>query len=679
MRVLTCLTQDHNLWLVLLAALVCFTGSYVSARLYHHTVTVAGPSRFYWCVLASVSSGAAIWSTHFIAMLGYRAPVTVSFDGALTVVSALIAIVGTGLGLVLAMQKNRMAAVLSGGGMIGLSIAAMHYVGMYAYKVDGIVRWEPGYVAASIVAAMLACILALRLLLLHVKRPHIVRAAALLAGGIIVLHFTGMAAFVVIPVDGMGSGMVDEAFVAMASAVALVAFLIVAAGISTHLLEKRTVTESEAKLQHIALHDSLTGIANRRAFSDALDDECTKLVRYGRPFALLAIDLDRFKPVNDTFGHPVGDEVLRRVAARLSQTMRAGDLLARVGGDEFAIIAYGVSKAAEAEEIAARIVELMSRPFVIDGQIAEIGASVGVTLAPLDGETAEVLTHRTDVALYTVKQNGKDGYCLFKSEMSDALLRRRAIETDLRRACMREEFNVVYQPITDAATGAITSAEALLRWTCEGRGEVSPAEFIPIAEDLGLVTRIGAGVLKQACRDAAAWPADITLSVNISPVQLLDPRLPQTVQQALQESGLAGERLDLEITETALIGNDQIAMETLCELRDLGVRISLDDFGTGYSSLSYLHRFPISRIKIDKSFVQKLPGDAGSISIFNAIAQLGKAMNLKITAEGIETDEQLAFASANGCHNLQGFLISRPIPCENFVSLLCSMREPETV
>ena len=679
MRILTCLTHDHNLWLVLLAAFVCFTGSYVSSRLYHHTVTVQGPSRFYWCVLASVSSGAAIWSTHFIAMLGYRAPVTVSFDGALTVVSALIAIVGTGLGLLFAMQKNRTAAVLTGGSMIGLSIAAMHYVGMYAYKVDGFVRWEPGYVVASVLAAMAACILALSLLLRPTEQPRIVRAAALLAGGIVALHFTGMAAFVIIPIEGLGSGMMDDAYVAMASAVALVAFMIVAAGISTHLLEKRTVTESEAKLQHIALHDSLTGIANRRAFADALDAECVKLKRYGRPFALLAIDLDRFKPVNDTFGHPVGDEVLRRVAARLDQTMRTGDLLARVGGDEFAIIAYGVSEAQQAEEIAARIVELMSRPFVIDGQIAEIGASVGVSLAPLDGDTSEILTHRTDVALYTVKQNGKDGYCLFKSEMSDALQRRRAIEADLRRACMREEFNVVYQPITDAVTGAITSAEALLRWTCEDRGEVSPAEFIPIAEDLGLVTRIGAGVLKQACRDAAAWPEDISLSVNISPVQLLDPRLPQTVQQALRESGLASERLDLEITETALIGNDQIAMETLCELRDLGVRISLDDFGTGYSSLSYLHRFPISRIKIDKSFVQKLPGDAGSISIFNAIAQLGKAMNLKITAEGIETDEQLAFASANGCHNLQGFLISRPIPCDSFVSLLGSTRQPALV
>ena len=670
MRVLTCLTQDHNLWLVLLAALVCFSGSYVSSRLYHHTITENGPSRFYWCVLAAVSSGAAIWATHFIAMLGYRPRVEITFDGTLTVVSALIAIVGTGLGLLLAMQRNRSAAILSGGSLIGISIAAMHYVGMFAYRVDGIVRWEPIYVGASILFAMLACSLMLAYLLRNEDRPRIVVSASILAGGIVALHFTGMAAFVVIPINGFGSGMISDAFLTMASAVALVAILIVAAGISTHLLEQRTITESEAKLQHIALHDALTGIANRRAFSDALNTECEKLRRYGRPFTLLAIDLDRFKPVNDTLGHPIGDEVLKRVANRLQQIMRTGDLLARVGGDEFAVLSYGVSEPRQAEEIAARIVEVMSRPFVIDGQIAELGASVGLTLAPLNGETSDVLTHRTDVAMYTVKQNGKGGYCLFRPEMSEALQRRRHIEADLRRACMREEFDLVYQPITDAISGEITSAEALLRWTCEGRGEVSPAEFIPIAEDLGLVSRIGAGVLKQACSEAVTWPDHITLSVNISPVQLLDPRLPQTVEQALRESGLAAKRLELEITETALIGNDEIAMDTLTKLEEMGVRISLDDFGTGYSSLSYLHRFPISRIKIDKSFVQQLPGDASSISIFNAIAQLGKSMNLKITAEGIETDEQLQFASSNGCHNLQGFLISRPIPSTSFIRML---------
>lgn len=239
---------------------------------------------------------------------------------------------------------------------------------------------------------------------------------------------------------------------------------------------------------------------------------------------------------------------------------------------------------------------------------------------------------------------------------------------------MRDEFNIVYQPVFDSRSGEISGAEALLRWTCPERGEISPVEFIPIAEELGLVSRIGSTVLRQACSDAARWPEHLDLSVNVSSVQLLDPRLPQTVAHALEDSGLAAERLELEITETALVNNDEAALRTLTQIRNLGVRISLDDFGTGYSSLSYLHRFPISRIKIDKSFVQKLPDDVGSASIVRAIAQLGESLNMKITAEGIETDSQLSFIREHGCDHVQGFLTGHPVAPEVFLDL--TSREP---
>jgi EAL domain-containing protein (putative c-di-GMP-specific phosphodiesterase class I) len=247
--------------------------------------------------------------------------------------------------------------------------------------------------------------------------------------------------------------------------------------------------------------------------------------------------------------------------------------------------------------------------------------------------------------------------------------RQRSLEAALRRASMRDEFRIVYQPVFCSAKGEITGAEALLRWTCPEHGEISPTEFIPIAEELGLVARIGADVLRKACKDAASWPAHIDLAVNVSPVQLLDPRLPQTVAQALADSGLSPSRLELEITETALLNNDEAALRTLTQIRDLGVRISLDDFGTGYSSLSYLHRFPISRIKIDKSFVQKLPDDVGSASIVRAIAQLGSSLSMKITAEGIETDSQLSFIKEHGCDEVQGFLTGRPIALADFLVL----------
>ncbi len=661
MRVVTCLFTEHNLWLVLLAALMCLAGSFVSVKLFERTIAERSGARFHWCFLSAVTGGAAIWATHFIAMLGYRPAAPITFDATLTIVSALIAVVGIAAGLTVAMAKSRAVSVIAGGGLIGLAVAAMHYVGMFAYRVGGIVQWSAPYVIASVVLAVVFSAIAIDRLRASAGPDGTRLAACLFATAIVALHFTGMAAFSVVPTVSGNIGADSDAFSAMAAAIALVGLLIVGTGISTHLVERRVQVESQQQLQHIALHDALTEIGNRHAFNEALSGECEKLRRYGRPFALLLVDLDRFKPVNDSLGHPVGDEVLRRVASRMRSAVRAGDMIARIGGDEFAVIAYGVEEAAEADGIARRIVEILSRPFVVSGNVAEIGGSVGITLAPHHGTDAEKLVHQTDIALYTAKAAGKNCHCLFEPRLNEAIQRRRYLESELRLACMREDFTVVYQPVIDSGTGAFSSAEALLRWNCPGRGDIPPSEFIPIAEELGLISRIGASVLRTACRDAASWPADIDLAVNISPVQLIDPRLPQTVAQALEESGLPASRLELEITETALLGNDDMAMRTLTRLRDMGLRISLDDFGTGYSSLSYLHRFPISRIKIDKSFVQRLPSDMGSVSIVRAIAQLGGSLDMKITAEGIETDEQLAFISQHGCDHVQGFLISRPI------------------
>ena len=661
MRVLTCLYHEHNLWIVALAAVMCLIGSLTSVKLFQRTFAETGTTRLQWCFLSAFTAGAAIWATHFIAMLGYRPGVPVTLDGALTVLSALIAVGGTAAGLLVACSRNRFVAVFTGGGIIGLSIASMHYVGMFAYRADGIVRWLPSYVIASLFLSVIFSALAIDQIRKIGMSNHIGLGAGLFAAAIVTLHFTGMAAFTVIPLAGVQGGADSEAFSALAAAIAMVALIIIGAGISTHLVDRRTRSKSEEQLQYLAAHDALTDVANRRAFAAALKIQCDKLGKDGRPFALLMIDLDRFKPINDTLGHPVGDIVLQKVARRLRHAVRRGDMVARIGGDEFAVMAYGLASEAEAEALAGRVVEILGRPFIIQGQVAEIGASVGVSLAPKHGSDPETLIQFTDIALYTAKRTDERGYRLFEPAMQEVIQRRRFLEVDLRRACMREDFKIAYQPIIDSATGAYTGAEALLRWTCPDRGEVEPSEFIPIAEELGLISRIGAGVLKQACMDAASWPNHLDLAVNISPVQLHDPRLPQTVMQALEDSGFPATRLELEITETALLGNDEIVMRTLTKLREFGIRISLDDFGTGYSSLSYLHRFPITRIKIDKSFVQRLPSDVGSASIVRAIAQLGESLQMKITAEGIETDEQMAFITQHGCNDVQGFLISRPV------------------
>lgn len=661
MRVLTCLYHEHNLWIVALAAVMCLVGSLTSVKLFQRTFSESGAPRYQWCFLSAFTAGSAIWATHFIAMLGYRPGVPVTLDGTLTVLSALIAVVGTAVGLLVASSRNRFIAVFTGGGIIGLSIACMHYVGMFAYRADGIVRWLPEYVIASLFLSVTLSSLVIDRVKKIGMSKHIGLPTGLFAAAIVTLHFTGMAAFTVIPLPGVQGGADSKAFTELAAAVAMIALMIIGAGISTHLVDRRTRSKSQEQLQYIALHDALTEVANRRAFAEALKVECDKLDNHGRPFALLMIDLDRFKPINDTLGHPVGDIVLQKVASRLRHAVRRGDLVARIGGDEFAIIAYGLTSEDKARALAARVVEILGRPFIIQGQVAELGASVGVSLAPNHGNDPEILIQYTDIALYTAKRADERGYRLFEPSMQELIQRRRFLETDIRRACMREDFKIAYQPVIDSATGAYTGAEALLRWTCPERGEVEPSEFIPIAEELGLISRIGAGVLKQACIDAVSWPQHLDLAVNISPVQLLDPRLHQTVMQALEGSGFPATRLELEITETALLGNDEIVMRTLTKLRDSGIRISLDDFGTGYSSLSYLHRFPITRIKIDKSFVQRLPTDVGSASIVRAIAQLGASLQMKTTAEGIETDEQMAFITQHGCNDVQGFLFSRPI------------------
>ena len=668
MRIIGCLLEQHNPGFVAIAALMCILGSLVSATLFRRTVTAGKKARIHWYFLSAVTAGAATWATHFIAMLGYNPGAPVTLDGVLTVVSAVIAIGGIWLGLALATMLTTRVAPVLGGATIGLAMGAMHYVGMFAYRVDGLVRWDWRFVVASLVMAMACSVIAIRWLRNRQGVRATLQAGVMLTLAILGLHFLGMAAFEVAPIPGFSQGADSEAFAGMAAAVGMVALLIVGTGISTYLVERQTITDGESKIAHIAMHDALTDLANRHQFSDTLRSEADSLANDGRPFTLMMVDLDRFKPINDTLGHPVGDQVLQRIARRLRLAARKGDMVARVGGDEFAIIAFGVEDHDVAGKIAERIIEVLARPMVIHGNVVETGASIGIAIAPEHGTNPDTLVQHADIALYAAKHQGRSTYRGFQPALMDAIRRRRALEAALRRACMRDEFTVVYQPVFSSVNGALTGAEALLRWTCEEHGEVEPSEFIPIAEDLGLVSRIGADVLRQACSDAAAWPGNIDLAVNVSPVQLLDPRLPQTVAQALADSGLAAERLELEITETALLNNDEAALRTLTQIRDLGVRISLDDFGTGYSSLSYLHRFPISRIKIDKSFIQKVPGDMGSVSIVRAITQLGSSLNMRITAEGIETENQLAFIREQGCDEMQGFLTGRPVSSAAFLS-----------
>jgi diguanylate cyclase (GGDEF)-like protein len=401
-----------------------------------------------------------------------------------------------------------------------------------------------------------------------------------------------------------------------------------------------------------------------------MDEALQRMRRAGNKVATLCVDLDNFKTVNDTLGHSCGDLLLQRVAERIRAMLRPDDTAARLGGDEFAVVQTGIAGPAEASALARRLLADLSEPFDIMGHQVLVGASVGVALAPSDGDDSDKLLKNADLALYRAKADGKGAFRFFEAEMDARAQVRRKLEMDLRAAMLAGALEVHYQPLVNLATGEISGFEALVRWLHPERGFIPPSEFIPVAEETGLIVSLGAFVLKQACHDAAQWPRHIKLAVNLSPLQFRTGSLFVTVKQALETSGLSPSRLELEITETLLLEKVDHVLATLHALRALGVRISMDDFGTGYSSLSYLRKFPFDKIKIDRSFVHDLSVNADSQAIVRAILSLGKSLGITITAEGVETEPELACLKSEGCHEGQGYLFARAQPQADILKML---------
>ena len=445
--------------------------------------------------------------------------------------------------------------------------------------------------------------------------------------------------------------------------------------VSTHedITEQR---QQEARIRHLARHDALTELPNRIQFLEEMAATEAAISR-GEKAAVLCIDLDHFKDVNDTLGHAIGDKVLKQASARLWGSTRENDVLARIGGDEFSLLLRSIDKPGDAAAIAERITRTMSTPFNIDGHHIAIGASVGIALAPADGETADQLMKNADLALYRAKAEVRSTFHFFERGMDEAIQQRRSIEAGLRLALARKELRLVFQPLMGLKENRITCLEALLRWDHAERGTIPPNEFIPIAEETGLIVPIGEWVLREACRTAMTWPTDTRVAVNLSTVQFKNKKLYETVLAALQESGLPPTRLELEITESLLLAESEPTLETLHKLRALGVRISMDDFGTGYSSLSYLRSFPFDKIKIDRSFMRDLEQKGDSLAIIKAVIGLGHSLGMSTTAEGIETEEQLAAVREQGCNEVQGFLFSPPVDAGTVIEMLKSEIRPK--
>ncbi|MGH6769504.1 MAG: putative bifunctional diguanylate cyclase/phosphodiesterase [Xanthobacteraceae bacterium] len=453
-------------------------------------------------------------------------------------------------------------------------------------------------------------------------------------------------------------------------AVALAGFVLLA--ILVYMNMRRTaatIASGESRLRYLALHDPLSGLPNRVYFSERLE-AAIESVRKGSPAAtVLYIDLDHFKDVNDTLGHPVGDELIRAVTQRLKQALRNDDLVARIGGDEFAVITTAGTDHSALQAIASRLIAALCAPYLIGNQTIVIGASIGIAVIhERVGSSADIMRH-ADMALYRAKNEGRNRACIYDTAMDSDLLKRKLVENDLRAAIEKDELQVAYQPIVNSSGEKIVAVEALCRWTHPVRGEIRPSEFIPIAENSGLIIELGEWILRRACLDGKAWP-DIAVSVNVSPLQFRRADFVDVVERILEETRFDPNRLELEVTESTLLGNVDTAELAMFRLKALGVRLALDDFGTGYSSLLYLRRFPFDKLKIDRSFVHSIERAADAAAIVHAVVSLGRGLGMKVTAEGVETAEQQLFLRAAGIHSMQGFRFGRPGPAVNITQRL---------
>jgi len=777
MRIIGCITQQHDLRLVALAACICVLACGTTLTLVARAQTARQQSPLVWLLTASIVFGCGVWSLHFVAMLAFEPGIPIAYSLPMTGVSVLVAVVGSLIALLVWLFcPSRPVGVVAGGTLLGASVSAMHYCGVMAMHTPGRLQFDPDEVVASIAVAVAFSILALsrsESLASFRRRAEVTGYLVLAICG---LHFTAMAALNIElgqsgDYDGivLGSGALAVAVGSVSLAILIVSLaatlmeqhlsqravlelkrmqllsdisqeiLIIhrggiilqvnAAGdrmfrlvhgqfngrrmldiiaepdrptvlrrelsgeadlnheeINVHtttgalipvefscntidyegkpatMMALRDVSDrkrDEARIRHLAHHDALTDLPNRFLLQERLTQAQDAIVRSRAILALLYLDLDHFKPVNDLLGHAAGDALLIQVAKRLRAELRPTDTLARVGGDEFVIVAT-LEQPENVATLAGRLVETLAQPFDLDGHQVEIGTSIGIAIYPQDGDSQQALMHAADTALYRAKQEERGTFRFFEPAMDEHLQARQKLQQDLRHAIERDQLLLHYQPLVNCATGEVDGFEALARWNHPERGTVPPMEFIPLAEETGLIVKIGQWVLETACATAAGWTESRWVAVNVSPVQFRQSDLAGVVSGILARTGLPANRLEIEITEGVLMEDAKRAGDVLAALRKLGVRIALDDFGTGYSSLSYLHAFKFDKITIDKSFVARL-GDAEDAAIIvRTIIGLAQSLGLLIVAEGVETAQQLDIIRDFMCTQVQGYLLGRP-------------------
>ena len=651
------------------ALIVCVTGAWITMRLVTRVAQTHGRQRLGWYCLASMAGASFVWCTHFAAMLAYHCNADVHLDPLRTGLSLLVMLAAVPLAVMLAVNLYGRGGCMLGGIVLGLGIAGMHYTGMAAYRLDAPVVWSSLLVVVSIVIGMALSATALMLALRPVNPRREIETTLALVGAVAGLHFTGMEAMRVLAMpQHMLAAHDNGQLLVLGLSVIGGTMLMLIAGIASFVIDGSVRQESYEELHRMAMSDGMTGLPNRISFNERLHNEVSRANRDGEQFAVIGIDLNKFKEINDTRGHAAGDIVLTTLAERFSALLVEGEFVARLGGDEFIAI-HRTSDSAELHGFVERIQQALNQPIPIEDYVVTSGGSIGVAVYPVDATDSETLISRADMAMYRAKTDPHHTIWYYESALDETMRERRALGEDLKTAMADGQLSLHYQVQTVVATGEVSGYEALLRWEHPERGAIAPPEILQLADESGLIIKLGEWVLQTACTAAAGWGENIRVAVNMSAAQFLQPRFVVAVQENLARSGLAPDRLVIEITEETVQRNPDRALAMANSLQALGVRLALDEFGGAHSVLHMLRAFPFTKLKIDRSLMQQADTDPVVAQLVRSILLMGHALRISVLAQGIETRGQFSIASAEGCDEGQGYLIGHPAQSAQAVAM----------
>lgn len=664
--------------LIVVAAAVCLFGTWVGMRHFARARATTGPMHYGWVFMASLGTGAALWAAIFISILSQAPALDNGFEMGPAAAALLIAIVTCAVGFEIGSKKHLTLAPEIGGLIVGAGILAMHYVGLNAWHVAGNVSWSWFGVGANVVFGFGLGALSVSRANRPVTKYCRHGAAIVMTFLICVMHYTMVASHEVVADSSilLPPNLVPGHTLAIFVTGAVL--LVIGSGFSSYIIDLRQRTEAAERIHQLSFNDTMTGLPNRIAFNEKLSFDVSDAHEKAHKLAAFSIDIDGFKDINDVFGHYVGDLVLIQAAERMRHALRDGEFLARQSGDEFLALQMSGNILVTAQDMAERIAATLKEPFSVRDKSVKLTASIGYSIFPTDTPDKDHLLSNAKLAMYRGKTTQRGTICKYDHQMDETARNRRALLRDLDDAIKNDELQLFYQLQTSLSDGSIRGSEALMRWIHPKHGLVSPADFIPLAEESELIIPMGEWVLRRACRDMADGKLPGVVAVNLSPVQFKKNDLAESIHSILIETGVSPSRLEVEVTESTMMDYRNGALETLRKLKAMGIAIAIDDFGTGYSSLGTLHAFPFDKIKLDQSFVRKIPEDRSAMAIVRTILALGQSLAVPVLAEGIETEEQLEFLAAEGCKEGQGYLMARPVPLNEILPAVANIMRRAT-